>query len=68
MSAHIVTIDPEDLAKPGGLGRLLESAVGERRSVILCQQHEDEVEMEADEDRATCPECGLTVRFEERAE
>lgn len=61
----MTAVNAEDIEKPGGLQRLLDSAVEpEGRSALLCEQHDPSAEMRPDaNDVATCPNCGNRVRL-----
>jgi hypothetical protein len=67
--ARMTSVNPEDITKPGGMQRLLESATAdEGHTAIMCEQHglgddATSVEMTRDGDEATCPTCGNVVRL-----
>ena len=60
----MTSVNPEDITKPGGMQRLLESATeDEGHTAIMCEQHKPPKEMERTDDSASCWECGVMVRL-----
>jgi DNA-directed RNA polymerase subunit RPC12/RpoP len=62
----VTSVNADDITKPGGMQRLLEKATAdEGHTAIMCDSaiHASPVEMQREDDAATCPDCGMKVRL-----